>query len=191
MTREEAIAYFERHIDLYCVTGICREAEEMAIAALKQQPCPDTFSRSDMLDAVGHGTTYTSEDLQKIIKGLPPVNPQPCDDVISRQYLLDNCVVDKVTMPYVPVSKIENAPPVTSQPKTGHWILTQRERCVDISCSECRNIRFKDYAYGYTIDELNLEEVNDLLAKIRMNYCECCGAKMMEILTGSESEGSK
>ena len=38
MTNEEAIAYFKRHIDLYCVTGICREAEEMAIQALEQEP---------------------------------------------------------------------------------------------------------------------------------------------------------
>lgn len=38
MTKEEAIAYFKRHIDLYCVTGICREAEEMAIQALEQEP---------------------------------------------------------------------------------------------------------------------------------------------------------
>ena len=36
MTREEAVAYFKRHIDLYCVEGICREAEEMAIKALEQ-----------------------------------------------------------------------------------------------------------------------------------------------------------
>lgn len=36
MTNEEAIAYFKRHIDLYCVDGICREAEEMAIKALEQ-----------------------------------------------------------------------------------------------------------------------------------------------------------
>ena len=36
MTREDAISYFNRHIDLYCVTGICREAEEMAIEALNQ-----------------------------------------------------------------------------------------------------------------------------------------------------------
>lgn len=43
------------------------------------------------------------------------------EDCISRQYLLDNCVVDKVTMPYVPVSKIENAPPVTPQQKIS-WI---------------------------------------------------------------------
>lgn len=37
MSNEEAKAYFKRHIDLYCVTGICRDAEEMAIKALEQQ----------------------------------------------------------------------------------------------------------------------------------------------------------
>ena len=31
MSREEVSAYFKRHIELYCVTGICREAEEMAM----------------------------------------------------------------------------------------------------------------------------------------------------------------
>ena len=30
----------------------------------------DTISRQDALDAFGHGTTYTSEDIQRIIKGL-------------------------------------------------------------------------------------------------------------------------
>lgn len=36
MTNEEAIKYFKRHLDLYCVDGISREAEEMAIQALSQ-----------------------------------------------------------------------------------------------------------------------------------------------------------
>ncbi len=40
---------------------------------------------------------------------------EPCEDCISRQYLLDNCVVDKVTMPYVSVNKIKEAPPVKPQ----------------------------------------------------------------------------
>lgn len=38
MIREAAIAYFKRHIKLYCVEGTCREAEEMAIKALEQEP---------------------------------------------------------------------------------------------------------------------------------------------------------
>lgn len=36
MTIDEAIKYFKRHIDLYCVTGICREAEELSINVLEQ-----------------------------------------------------------------------------------------------------------------------------------------------------------
>lgn len=58
MTREEAKAYFKRHIDLYCVTGICREAEEMAIQALEQinkitallDGTIDHFDRDDAID---------------------------------------------------------------------------------------------------------------------------------------------
>ena len=42
MTNEEAIRYFKRHIDLYYVDGISREAEEMAIKALSQQPITTT-----------------------------------------------------------------------------------------------------------------------------------------------------
>jgi len=53
------------------------KAHKMAIKALEQEPCEDAIGRSDMLDAIGHGTTYTSEELQKIIKALPSVNPQP------------------------------------------------------------------------------------------------------------------
>jgi len=50
MTKEETIAYFKRHIELYCVTGICREAEEMAIEALAQTrwiPCSERLPEED------------------------------------------------------------------------------------------------------------------------------------------------
>ena len=52
---------------------------------VEQEPCDKAISCSDMLDAIGHGTTYTSEELQRIITNLPPVNPKPCDDAISRE----------------------------------------------------------------------------------------------------------
>ena len=57
------------------------------------------------------------QEMQKckdIVKKYTP-KQQPCDDTISRQYLLNNCVVDKVTMPYVPINKIQEAPPVTQK----------------------------------------------------------------------------
>ena len=50
MTKEEAIAYFKRHIDLYCVTGICREAEEMAIKALEQEKADETTDHPEWID---------------------------------------------------------------------------------------------------------------------------------------------
>ena len=58
--------------------GTNRNAYKLWISNGKEyEPGGDTISRSDVLDAIGHGTTYTSEDLQRIIKGLLSVNPQP------------------------------------------------------------------------------------------------------------------
>lgn len=48
-----------------------------------QEPCEYVISRQDMLDAIGHGTTYTSEELQKIIKGLPDA----AEPIIKHNYV--------------------------------------------------------------------------------------------------------
>lgn len=88
MTREEAEEYAKemtyRDAVYNALQGKCipyRKATFIKLYELldklEQEPCEDAISRLDMLDAVGHGATYTSEDLQKIIKALPPVNPQP------------------------------------------------------------------------------------------------------------------
>lgn len=37
MTYEEAIKYFKNHLQSYCVTGVCKEAEELAIKVLQKQ----------------------------------------------------------------------------------------------------------------------------------------------------------
>ncbi len=60
----------------------------------------------------------------------------------------------------------------------GTWILTQRDKYIDISCSECGYTRIKEYAYNYTVDEIDMQEIKDLVVTSKMNYCECCGAKM-------------
>lgn len=73
---------------------------------------------------------------------------------------------------------INSLPSITPQPKTGRWVLTQRGKYIDVCCSECGYTRVKDFAYGYTIDELNLDELKDIIAEKQMNYCECCGARM-------------
>lgn len=98
INREEAVKYFERHIDLYCVTGICREAEEMAIEALKQEPCEDVISRQMAIDAIEkykiqlrHGASSADEAFNDGIE--------------------------------TAISEIaHNVPSVVRENRTGHWI---------------------------------------------------------------------
>lgn len=165
MTREE--------LDFIGSMNMCDEISNEAYKKIvchcrEQEPCPNAISRSDMLDAVGHGTTYTSEELQGIIKGLPSVNPQPCEDAISREDAIKQCgfgmtsllVADCLRrLPSVnPLSKDYNTIYYTPQPKTGHWIKTGY---IDkVMCSICNRKMW------------NFWEVNDF------NYCPSCGAKM-------------
>ena len=84
MTREEAWnridAIIEKHEvdDVYVTINNHKDYDALRFTRklLEQEPCEDAIGRSDMLDAIGHGTTYTSEELQRIIKGLPPVTSQ-------------------------------------------------------------------------------------------------------------------
>ena len=88
MTREENILTLNEHLEHWkrlLSEKICDQSEgektidalQNAIKALEQETCEDVIRRSDMLDAVGHGTTYTSEEVQDIIDGMPHVTPQP------------------------------------------------------------------------------------------------------------------
>ena len=102
-----------------------------------------------------------------VIKAL---KQQPCEDAISRQAVLDiakssrsNWIDNSVLF-----KRVNELPSVNPQPKTGYWIENAPEyQNIDppYICSEC----------GHS----NL---------IKTNYCEQCGAKMLKILTGSDSE---
>lgn len=47
--------------------------------------------------------------------------------------------------------------------KKGHWKLVQRGKCIDVCCSNCKAVRIKEYAYNYTIDQLDKEDVEECL----------------------------
>lgn len=139
MTREEAKKYIkskmcygfvdENDCSVYFGSVKCSDNCKImeAIEVLEQEPCEDAISRSNALDAFGHGTTYTSEDLQRIIKALPSVNPQSYEELDFVQ----------------PHKKIGVS--LSSQPKTGHWITTpQGERCSNC-LEEFRSLR--NYSY--------------------------------------------
>ena len=130
MTREEREEAIKRLKKVKSIIGLSvseKMSLDMAIKALEQEPCPNAINRSDMLDVVGHGRQYTSEELQKIIKGLPSVNPQSCDDAKSRQAVLDivdsysesQSNVEDVTQDII--SDIMALPPVN--PQEPKWIL--------------------------------------------------------------------
>ena len=61
----------------------------------------------------------------------------------------------------------------------GEWIFVQRGKNVDVCCGKCKSVRIKDYAYGYSVDEMmEDEDTPKLLASDDMRFCPNCGAVM-------------
>lgn len=81
MTREEAIEVIEQDIPCERDTDLI-EAFEMAIKALKQEPCEDAISREYLFkvldDFCGHDrtATITLDTLADIVYDMPSVKPQ-------------------------------------------------------------------------------------------------------------------
>ena len=62
--------------------------------------------------------------------------------------------------------------------KTAHWKLVQRNQFIDIACSHCENVRFKEYAYNCTIEQ-TLNHLKTVDKDILPSYCEHCGARIL------------
>lgn len=110
---------------------------------------------------------------------------EPCEDAISRQAVLDGLAsiakakaksdAQKALMGRV-MFFTEHLPPVTSQPKVGHWILADEQNKEDVEndnyrfiCSEC--------------------QYSDIHAKgTLVPYCWKCGAKMVESQESEDKE---
>ena len=75
---------------------------------------------------------------------------------------------------YIDVEDIDDAPTIEER-KTGKWIVKQRGHATDVCCSVCKEIRFKDYSWGYTAEEIQAEVDDD---EQMPKFCENCGAKM-------------
>lgn len=113
MTREEAIAVLEQ--EAHYIYGddkpYDRQAFDMAIKALEQEPCEDAISRQEVLDAM-----Y-----------------ELCDtgETFNENLWRDNPHIDAIA------DAINNLPSVTPQPKTGHWIYSKAVNTGEIIFSEC------------------------------------------------------
>lgn len=103
-------------------------------------------------------------------------------DCISKQAVLNKILKFSVTDGRsVSVTglwtEVNELPSVTIRPK-GHWKLVQRGKLIDVCCSNCGAVRIKEYAYNYTIDELDKEDINECFESAEMRHCPNCGAKM-------------
>jgi len=121
---------------------------------------------------------------------------QPQGDLISRE-ALKKCAIPceihqgSLTELCVPLYQIDNAPTVDAytiedvrdligllekRPK-GEWKLIERKPFIDIACSNCGKVRFKDYAYNCTIEK-TLNHLKTVDKDILPIFCENCGADM-------------
>ena len=90
---------------------------------------------------------------------------QPCEDCISRQAAIDaithelrcGSVMDQCGLETA-YDIINELPPVTPQPKIGHWIVTMEGNGYRFQCSVCKKL------FLYNSDT--------------RNFCGNCGAKM-------------
>lgn len=124
--REEAIYQLERCIHNAKVSGDKYSHFELAIEALKAEPCEDVISRDDVYGILMR--TYfrdecSYEEFKERLEHIPSVNP------ISKDYN---------TIYYTP------------QPKTGHWKYYQNDKGDWINeCSVCGSDAGVGYQYPY------------------------------------------
>ena len=169
MNREEAIKILKEHHDHWMrllKEGICTEEEgenaiealDVAIKALEQEPCDDEYIKVPK-KALKYRTkgmvAYNAEWLKNhfdIERAVICGAQQPCDNAVSRQAGID--IIDRWLscddyneaerhIMRAMQSVLYDLPPVTPQPKTGHWIehpeieTSTPEYLMFYECSEC------------------------------------------------------
>lgn len=164
MTREEAIKNIKEHCYFAGLIPRAKEALDVAIEILEQEPS-DTVSLEAFKQVMWERDIAIAQ-LKELGYGFGQ-KIEPCGDAISRQAVLDGLAsiakakaksdAQKALMGRV-MFFTEQLPPVTPQPKTGHWIW-----CVGGShkCTNC-------------------EEYTCFSHKELLKYCPNCGCRMVE-----------
>lgn len=126
------------------------------------------INENAVLSAIGewiahneHTYTNATEYLRNRIKAIKNAEQEPCEDCISRQAVLEIAKSSKSNWidNSVLFKRVNELPPVTPKPKTGHWVeYTKPDFTSGYKCSECG-----------CIDDF------------KPNYCSECGAKMGKV----------
>lgn len=154
MTLDEVIIYCEK---------VAKENEQIAF------DLATTFNRETINSKECKKSAEDHRQLAGWLKDYKRLLDQkPCEDCISRQAVKEEMIKYGFHAPDMTVTEfVEDLPPVTSQPKTGHWIVLKDEygdihECICSNCNDDGNHKWK--------------------------YCQNCGAKMIE---SQESEDKK
>ena len=114
-----------------------------------------------------HDPEYRDEVYEALDMVVQVLEQEPCEDAISRQAAI-NSIWNGTNMDvYTREVKesLEELPPVTPQPKTGHWIMKNPSPYEPWRCSNCNSVGSNLY-----------------------NFCPNCGAKMVEIQESEDKE---
>ena len=153
MTNKEAVKQIKENCYFASISEKTKQALDMAIKALEQQPCEDCISREHAKQFLYYEIEHLHDDglydcfsriIDDMYNELPSVTPQYTDEEIDKAQAVEQAYVDKM---------VELAVEETKRPK-GKWI----DDCGGVKCSCC----------GYSIDD-------DHYAKA---YCTNCGAEM-------------
>ena len=183
MNRKEA-SFILANIDRRVCDDELNEALDVAIKALEQEPYEDEYIKVPKkalkyrtAGMVAYNVEWLKDhfDLERaVICGAQ----QPCDNAVSRQAGID--IIDRWLscddyneaerhIMRAMQSVLYDLPPVTPQPKIGHWIFD--DECKEHGhCSRC--------GYGSV----------DLVDGDSHNYCRNCGARMVESQERSDKE---
>lgn len=108
--------------------------------------------------------TWNEKKCDEIIKAL---EQEPCEDAISRQAVLDLCERFDGCVPYSVLSSYDILSPVNPQPKTGKWIMIDKE-LQRYKCSECGEV-----IRLYKKSEIPKLEKDETLSNYPFSHCGC------------------
>jgi hypothetical protein len=154
------------------ICAIIGEEEQQLCEDMRDATEEERKSTKDYIDSISKPTGLQFDDIYEELDFVQPhkkisVKLQPCEDCISRQAAINTVVFECGEWAGLAkeISKqFQQLPPVTPQPKTGHWEYVQYDYNPNLGnwhCSECR---------GICTEMHSIEDA--------YNYCPNCGADM-------------
>lgn len=165
--REEAIKVIENRFSImdYCESEKLGEALDMAIAALKSEPCGDKPTLEEFIkyakDKLGTNITVSKSNNPDTFEKIFGI--QPCEDAVNREAVMKLKSHKPEYGDMIYAFDVELLPAVIPARKKGKWIKLQKNRdgTSRCKCSNCNNTM-----------QLSIHTFDTF------NFCPNCGSEM-------------